>query len=99
MKKIVICFYAFALLLMGIAVFTVESKHNVYALSGVVVDVNEEEDAVIFEDFNGNLWEFDGAEDWMINDICACVMNDKGTLNIYDDCILSVRYNGTYGLN
>lgn len=94
MKKIVICFCTFSLLLMGIAIFTVEPKHNVYALSGVVVGVSEEEDAVIFEDFNGNLWEFDGAEDWMINDICACVMNDMGTENIYDDCILSVRYNG-----
>ena len=46
MKKIVICFCAFTLLLMGIAIFTVEPKHDVYALSGVVVGVSEEEDSL-----------------------------------------------------
>ena len=53
-------------------------KH--YPLCGTVVEVNRENGEVVVEDFNGNLWAFEGCEDWMEGDICAMIMSDEGTL-------------------
>ncbi len=67
-----------------------------YPTCGIVIEVNEEENLVIFQDFTGNQWSFEGTEDWCVNDICACIMNDNGTVIIYDDIIVSVRYCGWF---
>ena len=65
-----------------------------YPACGIVTEVNTKTDEVIIEDFNGNLWAFNGCEDWMKDDICAMIMSDEGTSEIYDDVILQVRYCG-----
>ena len=65
-----------------------------YPTCGVVVEVNEEENLVTFQDFMGNQWSFKDTEDWYVNDICACIMNDNGTATVYDDVIISVQYCG-----
>ena len=44
------------------------------------------------EDTTGNLWSFNGAEDWEINDTCALIMDDNSTKDIRDDIIISTRY-------
>ena len=59
-----------------------------------MIVVNVENDVVTLKDSNGEYWEFEGAEDWMINDICACIMNDNATEKIYDDEIVKVKYCG-----
>lgn len=64
-----------------------------YAMTTVVVELDRMEDTVIVEDGNGNLWAFQHVEDWQVGD-CAClVMDTMGTNSIYDDMIVSVRYN------
>ena len=65
-----------------------------YPMTGIVVEVNYDEDIVSVEDFNGNIWEFYGCEDWMEGDVCALLMNDCGTAEVTDDEIVSVRYCG-----
>lgn len=75
-------------------VFSATAFADLYALVGVVVNVDIDNDVVTFADFNGNLWELDGVEDWEIDDICGAVMFDNDTGVITDDIILSVRYNG-----
>ena len=65
---------------------------NLYPLSTTVTQINN--DTVTVEDTNGNLWSFDGAEDWEINDTCALIMNDNNTKDIRDDVIISTRYQG-----
>lgn len=65
-----------------------------YPLCGIVVDVNYSDDCITIEDFNGNLWVWEGAEDWCVNDIAAMIMYDNGTEHIYDDVIISITYNG-----
>ena len=45
----------------------------------------------MIEDFNGNIWIFEGIEDWFIGDICAMMMDNNGTDIIYDDIIISVQ--------
>ena len=70
-----------------------DNKNNYYPLFTTVVNV--ENDIVTLEDNNGFTWEFEGAEDWAVGDICTCIMNDNGTEKIFDDAIVQTRYNGT----
>lgn len=67
---------------------------HVYPLCGVVIEVNHAEDYIAIEDFNGNIWEWNGAEDWCEGDIAAMIMEDNGTEIIYDDIIMDIAYNG-----
>ena len=67
-----------------------------YPLTTRVVEVDEDADLVTCEDFNGNLWEFEGCEDWQEGDIASLLMNSKGTEKIFDDEILLAHYNGTF---
>ena len=71
-----------------------EKEKSTYALTTQVVQVDYENDVVVCQDFNGDLWEFSGCEDWLYGDIASMVMNDKGTPEKYDDEIVSVRYGG-----
>lgn len=67
-----------------------------YALTTEVVELDHENDVVVCEDFNGNLWEFYGCEDWQVGDIASLLMNSHGTEQIFDDEIELARYNGTF---
>lgn len=95
MKKAVVGFIVMVLAVMMIACVTCEAQttHQLYALTTVVVNVDYDNDVVTVEDFNGFLWEFEGCEDWYEGDCCAMVMDDMGTDFIFDDEILSTRYN------
>jgi len=73
-----------------------KAEKNPYALTTVVVELDAENDVVTCKDFNGNLWEFEGCEDWAIGDIASLLMSDRGTEKIYDDTIISARYNGYF---
>ena len=75
------------------------SEVNLYPTTVIVYELDQENDLVTVEDANGNLWQFEGCKDWEINDICSILMNDCGTISIYDDEIVMVRYSGaTEGL-
>lgn len=73
---------------------TAEPEHKLYPMTAMVFELDEENDLVIIEDFNGNLWDFEGIEEWMIGNICSVIMDDIGTETIFDDEIVSVRYDG-----
>ena len=79
-----------------IALFCFAANHSavndLYAKSAVVTHLNNVTDIVTIQDSNGFCWEFEGCEDWQVGDHCACVMNDKGTQQIFDDEIISVKY-------
>lgn len=105
MKKATIALLFLVAILFSVALFDVfvsepkesdehQLKANLYPASMIVTYVNYEEDTVTLEDFNGQRWVFYGAEDWIVNDICACIMNDMGTDVIYDDEIIETRYCG-----
>ena len=86
-----------ALLTAIVGLFVPEEKEeSTYALTTQVVQVDYENNVVVCQDFNGNLWEFEGTEDWMYGDIASFVMNDMGTPSIYDDEIISARYSGYF---
>ena len=92
---------AFVFILIIMVMFTVAfacaptNKTELYPITTVVYNLDRENDLVTVKDANGNLWQFEGCEDWEINDICSMLMDDCGTTTIYDDEIVMVRYNGT----
>ena len=66
---------------------------NLYAMTTVVTDY---QDGILYcEDFNGMVWTIEcEQEDWMVGDICAMVMDNNGTDVIYDDIIVTYKYDG-----
>lgn len=89
MKKLI------ALTLTLIALLTaVTANADVYPAVGVVFDLDYENDLVVFEDFNQDLWVMEGIEDWDFGDIGALLMDDMGTATIYDDVIIFANYAG-----
>ncbi len=71
-----------------------EMMSHIYPMSGIVTEVNRQEDHVVVTDSTGNEWELDGAEDWHTGDIAAMIMEDNGTEEIYDDKIIDIQYDG-----
>lgn len=71
-----------------------EEIKNLYPLSAIVEEISIANDTVTIRDYNGNLWQFKGVEDWAEGDICACIFDNKKTPEIKDDEIVSVRYSG-----
>ena len=71
-----------------------EIMSHIYPMSGIVTEVNHQEDYVIVTDSIGNEWKFDGAEDWHTDDIAAMIMDDNETEEIYDDKIIDIHYIG-----
>lgn len=70
------------------------NENHIYSLTTVVKYVDYGYDKVYCEDFNGEVWCFNGCEDWMEGNIASMVMYDNGTSIIYDDEIISIRYCG-----
>ena len=83
-----------AILFWGFKAIIDIKMNNYYPLSTIVTEVDEDTDIVTVQDFNGNVWQFMGAEDWAVNDVCALIMDSKGTATIYDDEIISKNYCG-----
>ena len=71
-----------------------EIMSHIYPMSGIVTEVNRQENKIIITDSVGNEWEFNGTDDWHIGDIAAMIMEDNGTEKIYDDEIIDVQYDG-----
>lgn len=63
---------------------------HLYPLTTTVTEIKN--NTVTVEDSNGNLWSFNGAEDWQVGDGCALIMHDNSTSEIIDDTIISTRY-------
>ena len=69
------------------------NKSCIYNKSAVVVDVDYTADVITVEDSTGNLWTFEGVEDYDLSDRVALTMHDNGTeWDIKDDKIIEVRY-------
>lgn len=96
-KIIAIIFVIISIAMLFTACKTVTTEETTdiridYTLSTKVFELDEENDVVTVEDENGNLWDFYGCEDWLINDNCILLMNNNNTSNIYDDIIIRAIY-------
>ena len=70
--------------------YNANQQKHLYPLSTTVMEIENE--TVTVEDSNGNLWSFNGAEDWEVGDGCALIMDDNSTSEIIDDKIISAKY-------
>ena len=86
MKKI------FVFVALIIILFSGCGKEKYYPETGKVISVSG--DVVTVETCTGNLFEFYGAEDWMIGDCVSMILNSCGTPTVEDDEILKVKYSG-----
>lgn len=82
------------LCLILIALATTSCGTEKYPRTMTVTEIDTASDTVILTDYVGHEWSFYGVEDWMVGDICSCIMDDNGTENITDDIIISTRYGG-----
>ena len=65
----------------------------IYPKLGVIIDFDFTEDLVFVADSNGEIWSFEGTEDWRMGDYVNMVMhNNRTPENIYDDVILMAYY-------
>ncbi len=71
------------------------ASHGIYALTGIVTDVDYESDTVEFTLANGLVFAFYGCEDYFVGDLVSALMWSTGTPTILDDVILDTRYAGT----
>ena len=69
-------------------------QEEIYPRTMVVYEINHKLDVVMLKDSTGLIWAFNGVEDWKIGDICSCILNTNGTEIIYDDTIVTTKYNG-----
>lgn len=71
-------------------IYNANQQKHLYPLTTTVTEIKN--DTVTVEDSNGNLWSFNGAEDWEVGDGCALIMDDNSTSEIVDDVIISAKY-------
>lgn len=71
-------------------IYNANQQKHLYPLTTTVTEIENE--TVTVEDSNGNLWSFNGVEDWQVGDGCALIMHDNSTSEIMDDTIISTRY-------
>ena len=70
--------------------------NRVYASVMMVTDVIELEDETYLlelEDATGNIWEYEtDMDDMFIDDAVAVLMDNMGTVEIYDDEVIGLNY-------
>lgn len=80
-----------------LGVITMLSVGTLYPNTMKVTDITDLKDntqVIELEDYNGNVWEYETDNtDLFINDTVSVILDDMGTDIIYDDEIVSIRYN------
>lgn len=71
-----------------------DTTSNMYSKTMIVTALMDEDDLVVLEDANGQCWTFEGIEDWFVGDVASVLMNNNGTITVYDDEIVNVHYSG-----
>ena len=69
---------------------------GLYPIAGRVTAINRELDIFTITDGAGRTWFIDGAEDYSLGDLVACILCDNGTETATDDYILSACYGGDF---
>lgn len=70
--------------------YTKDRFDRLYPQAARVVDIQQDE--IYLRDGAGNIWRWQGAEDWQIGDGAAMIMTNNGTKDIHDDIIVSIKY-------
>ena len=76
----------------GIGFSVCTMMNHIYSRDGVVVEIDEETNEVIWVDGVSYEWAIEGVEDWMIDDGITVINFDMFTDNIEDDYTINYRY-------
>lgn len=83
-------------LLIGTSVaipYTKDRFGRLYPQAARVVDIQQDE--IYLRDGAGNIWRWQGAEDWEVGDGAAMIMSNNGTSkDVHDDIIIAIKYSG-----
>ena len=70
------------------------NQNIIYPQTGIITNVNYENNVVTFQTFSGIEYQFSECDDYMVNDIISCIMFTNYTENITDDIIITYKYSG-----
>lgn len=86
----------FILLVIACFILVCANAHcELYPRLFVVTEIDQLNDFITLQDFNGFMFLYEGCEDWVIGDLVAAIMWDNDTFRtITDDIIISIRYEG-----
>lgn len=70
------------------------TKTHTYNTGMKIIQLDYFHDIVTCETSTGFVFEFYGCEDFYLNDIIICVMDDNGTKQITDDLIIDTIFSG-----
>lgn len=71
--------------------YTKDRFDRLYPQAARVVDIQQDE--IYLRDGAGNIWRWQGAEDWEIGDGVAMILTNNGTPdNVKDDVIVNIKY-------
>ncbi len=96
-KKIDAVIITIAILIFLGSTITKADTINTARISGrgmKVIELDYDNDIVTVEDVNGFTFEFFGCEDYFLNDIVICIIDNKGTKTIFDDEIIDTVFSG-----
>lgn len=65
---------------------------KIYSAAGLISDIDEAENTITIEDFDGNLWSVYSDDKYNIGTLCALSLSDNATAEIEDDIVLEVKY-------
>lgn len=98
-RNSIILFFGIALLfIVALSLTSCGSQLTVaheYPAAFNVHRIDPDTDLVYCADCYGNVWCFRGAGGWLLGDIVAAIVDSRGTDDICDDRIVSVRYAGS----
>ena len=69
---------------------------GVYPETCIVTEVNRNNDLVTIATCAGYEYQFEGCEDYEVNDLVSCIMCNNHTEDITDDVIIAQRYCGNF---
>lgn len=71
-----------------------DATSRLYPQSFEVVAIDKEADTITLIDNTGNLWDWEGVEDWQKGDKASAIMDNNDTPTIYDDKIVKLHFAG-----
>ena len=93
MTKINVALLIALFITIGAKADTIDKK-NICNKCMVITNLDYQTDIVTCETSTGFIFEFYGCEDYFINDIIICTMDNKGTKEIFDDEIIDTSFSG-----
>lgn len=82
-----------AVLMFTMCIIVAHAETRLYTKTGIIFQVDGEENLITFIDLSDNLRAFEENQEWNIGGIIIVVFDSMRTENIFDDRIINIIYN------